>query len=77
MIGIELPEIRGYLNRIVFDSMTKVRASIIRCWMEGLVRQSEIAAKFNITQGTVSHIAEDMRILGWNDEWLEILRGDK
>jgi DNA-binding MarR family transcriptional regulator len=75
MIGVAEKDIKPYLNRLVFNSMTRIRASVIRAWMGGLSKQTEIAARLDVSQGTISRVIEDIKILGWSDNWLETLNG--
>lgn len=75
MIGVQEEGIKPYLNRIILNSMTRIRSAVVRAQMAGLTKQSEIAARLNVSQGTVSRVLEDMKVLGWKDEWLDILNG--
>jgi len=76
MIGVDEQDLRPYLIRIVFDCMTKIRASIIKAWMAGLTKQSEVGARLELTQSAISRVIDELRILRWNDSWLEALRAD-
>jgi hypothetical protein len=75
MIGVDDNELKPYLARVVFNSMTRIRAAVIKCWIDGIKTQVEISAKIGVNQGTVSRIVEDIRLLGWKDKWLDILDG--
>jgi hypothetical protein len=77
MIGIDQEDVRPYLARIVFDAMTKVRSSVIKAWLSGITKQAEIAARMGLNQSSVSHTIEDIKVVGWKDEWIETLNGGK
>lgn len=77
MIGVEQDAVRPYLTRLVFDAMTKVRASVIRAWLDGVTKQTEIAARMDLNQSSISHTMEDIRVIGWKEDWSEILNGGK
>jgi DNA-binding NarL/FixJ family response regulator len=77
MIGVEENDVKPYLNRLVFDSMTRIRAAVIRAWMKGIRNQKEIAARLFVSQGTISRVVEEINILGWQDSWIELLNGEK
>jgi hypothetical protein len=74
-IGVEVENVRPYLNRITLDSMTRIRSEIVKAWMGGLKKQNEIAAKLELTQSAISRIIDEFRILGWQDSWLDVLSG--
>lgn len=75
MIGVELPDIKPYMNRLVFNSMTNIREQVIKAWMAGISRQAEIAARLIVSQGAVSRVIEDIKVIGWQDSWLDTLNG--
>jgi DNA-binding MarR family transcriptional regulator len=75
MIGVEDADLKPYLARIVFNSMTRIRTAVIKAWISGLTKQSEISARLGVNQGTVSRIVEDIKLLGWKDKWLDTLDG--
>ena len=57
------------------SSMLKIRAKIVQCWIDGIMKQVEIAEKTKLPQGSISRIIEDITIVGWQDSWLNELRG--
>ncbi len=70
MIGVAEADIKPYLVRVVLNSMTRIRAAVIQAWMDGITKQIEIAARLTVSQGTVSRVIEDIKVLGWNEAWL-------
>lgn len=75
MIGVAEKDIKPYLKRLVFNSMTRIRAAVIRTWISGVSKQAEIAARLDVSQGTISRVVEDIKVLGWQDAWLDVLSG--
>lgn len=73
MIGVAEGDIKPYVIRLVFNSMARIRAAVIKAWVSGVDKQKEIAARLGVSEGTVSRVIEDIRVLGWKDEWLDIL----
>jgi hypothetical protein len=76
-IGVDVADVKPYIDRMVFDSMTKIRSQIIKLWMEGLTKQNEIAARLELSPGTISRTIEEFRVLKWQQSWLDALNGDK
>jgi hypothetical protein len=75
MLGVTKAEIKPYFGRLVFNSMKRIRASVIKAWQGGLTNQDEIASHIRVSQGAVSRVIEDIKVLGWKDKWLDILDG--
>jgi hypothetical protein len=74
-IGIDIDDIKPYMNRMVFDSMTRIRAQIIKAWMDGLTKQTEVAARLDLSPAAISRAIEEFRVLGWQQSWLDALNG--
>lgn len=77
MLGVEEENIKPYLIRLVFDSMPRIRAAVIKAWLDGVTKQTEIAARLDVSQGAVSRVIEDIKVLKFEDEWLGILNGGR
>ncbi|MCJ7805235.1 ATP-binding protein [Patescibacteria group bacterium] len=75
MIGVPISELKPYLVRLVMDCMSKKRAVIIRAWLEGLQKQQDIADAAKMSVAYVNRTIEDLRLLGWVDSKLELLKG--
>lgn len=75
MIGVTPEGIKPYMKRMVMDSMSKKRAAVVKCQLEGITKQQDIADRVQLSVGYVNKIIEDLRLLGWNDDKLRILRG--
>lgn len=75
MLGVSQDGLRPYITRLVMDSMTRVRSTVIQCWLEGETRQHVIAARMGMSQSAVNRIIEDLRILQWEDKMLELFNG--
>lgn len=73
MLGVSEQDIKPYLIRLVFNSMTRIRASVLKARLDGVDKQAEIAARLSVSQGAISRALEDLRVLGWRDEWLDVL----
>lgn len=75
MIGVADADLKPYLTRVVFNSMTRIRASVIKAWINGMTKQIDIADSLGVNQSAVSRIVEDIKMLHWKDEWLKVLDG--
>lgn len=75
MVGVSEREVKPYLLRIVFDSMTRIRSSVVKSWVDGITNQQEIAVRAKVSQGAISRVIEDIKVLGWEEQWAEILKG--
>ncbi len=75
MIGVDEAELKPFLVRLVMNSITEIRVRIIKEWAKGVTEQREIAANVGLSQGSVSRVSEDIRLVGWKPEWLEMLNG--
>jgi hypothetical protein len=75
MVGVAEAGIKPYLNRLVLNSMTRIRAKVIKAWANGCTSQKEVAAYVGASEGAISRVCEDIRLLGWRDKWLDILNG--
>jgi len=73
MIGVEEKDIKPYINRLVLNSMSRIRAAVIQAWIDGVSSQKVIAARLTISQGAVSRVIGDMELLGWRSEWVDLL----
>jgi hypothetical protein len=73
MIGVEDKNIKPYLTRVVMNSMSRLREAIVKSMLIGNIRQNDIAKDTGLSQGFVSRTMEDMRLVGFKDNWLELL----
>ena len=76
MIGVPVQELRPYLNRMVMDCMSKIRAGVVGCLLKDITKQEDIAHKTNLSRGYVARILEELRLLGVTSEKLKILGDD-
>lgn len=72
-IGVDIADIKPYMNRMVLDSMTKIRSQIVKAWMDGITKQNEIAARLEMSDSAISRAIEEFRILRWQQSWIDIL----
>jgi hypothetical protein len=72
-IGVDIADIKPYMNRMVLDSMTKIRSQVVKAWMSGLTKQSEIAARVEMSDSAISRVIEEFRILRWQQSWIDTL----
>jgi len=54
----------GYLNRLLWDCMPKMRNQVIQCLLRGQKDEVQIATTTNISQSSISFILQDLRLLG-------------
>lgn len=80
LIGVKEEDLKPYLIRLVFSSMTAIRSKVIKAWLDGLTVQTEIAARVRVSQSLVSMVTEDINLVigsaGYQDNsWLNELKG--
>lgn len=65
MLGAE--NWRPYIRRLALDCLPTLRAAILRAKSNGCRTQEEIAITIGISQTTVNHVLEDLRLLNSKD----------
>ena len=74
MLGVESPI--PFIKRIALDTLPKTRAAFVKALMAGVRGRNELAEACGVSQGAMTYIREEMRMLGFDEnEPLDFLNG--
>lgn len=77
MLGVTIGDIKPYLVRLVMDCMSKKRAGVIKAWLKGITKQQDIADYTHLSVSYINRTIEDLRILGWTNNKLDMLKSEQ
>lgn len=74
LIEIGVDDYRPYMYRLALDCLPRIRRSIIESFIENpKIRQEDMAAKCKVSQPTIHTALQDLKLLGFQKEQVEIL----